>query len=223
MKKLIVFLGIISLVGCQKTGESTWENMKTAGRYMNRGIDSLCGKEYDSCALASEEDFLGPKEDQFIPLSEKDLKVKYRSDMAVSQPKLQPGEKGSGLPAMHKFSDPSKNIANIFQKMHFETDDHVVRKQDDLINIQKISQYLKKNPNMYLSVQGHCDERASAAYNMALGTRRSNHVRVLLIKNGVDFNRIYTVSHGKEKPIAMGHNSVDWIENRRAEFKVFQR
>jgi peptidoglycan-associated lipoprotein len=91
------------------------------------------------------------------------------------------------------------------------------------LSIQKIATYLKKNPSIYLNIEGHCDERASAAYNMALGLRRANHVRVLLIKQGIDFNRIYTVSHGKEKPKSLGHAEEALSQNRRAEFKIYKR
>ena len=113
--------------------------------------------------------------------------------------------------------------ASIFKMINFETDEHIVREKKDLLSVQNIANYMKKNPNAYLIIEGHCDERASAAYNMALGTRRANHVRVLLIRQGINFNRIYTVSHGKEKPLALGHAPQDWQENRRSEFKIYQR
>ena len=58
---------------------------------------------------------------------------------------------------------------------------------------------------------------------MALGTRRANHIRVLLIKQGVDFNRIYTVSYGKEKPLANGSSREELKQNRRAEFKIYKK
>lgn len=72
-------------------------------------------------------------------------------------------------------------------------------------------------------VEGHTDERAPAGYNVALGMRRANHIRALLVKNGIDPNRVYTVSHGKEQPIAAGHSPEDWKVNRRAEFKIFEK
>jgi peptidoglycan-associated lipoprotein len=87
----------------------------------------------------------------------------------------------------------------------------------------EIASYMKKNPNVYLLVTGHCDERASAGYNLALGMRRSNYIRSLLVKNGVDLNRIYTVSRGKEEPVSMGHSPEDWKQNRRAEFKIYEK
>ena len=82
---------------------------------------------------------------------------------------------------------------------------------------------MKKNPNVYIFVSGHCDERASEAYNLALGTRRANTLRSLLVKKGVNPNHIYTISFGKEMPVDLGHTAEAWSKNRRVEFKIFQK
>jgi peptidoglycan-associated lipoprotein len=219
-RTLLILCSLILLVGCSKNG--TWEDMKTAGRYLNRGIDHLCGKPYDSKLIEKEEDFYGPNNGDFIPLNDHDLKGKISSaDLAVAQPKFSPGE--NGVPTMDAFQSPSKELSEIFKTIHFETDEHVVRNHEDLLSINKIAAYLKEHANTYICISGHCDERQSAAYNMALGTRRANHIRVLLVKQGVDYNRIYTISYGKEKPIALGHSQDDWLQNRRAEFKVVEK
>jgi len=229
MKKTPAFLllcatMIVLSTGCQRSSSQTWEDMKTAGRYIGRSMDTIFGKNYDSCLLENENEFMGPEDEEFIALSDKDLRMQYRStDTAISQPKHSLGEKGSGIPGIDRFQDPSARLNSIFKRIHFETDDHIIRNHEDLVCIQKISNYLKKNPSAYLCIEGHCDERASAAYNMALGTRRANHVRVLLIKQGVDFNRIYTISHGKEKPSSLGHTTEDWRQNRRAQFKIYHK
>ncbi len=218
---MIVGLGFSVFTGCQKTGD-TWDNVKTAGRYLNRSIDALIGKDYDSQMLSDSGDFRGPGNEEFVPLMDEDLKTQFRTtDMAIAQPKHAPGE--HGIPAMYQFKEPSGQLNSIFRNMNFDTDDHVLRNHEDLVLIQKISEYMKKHPNAYLSVEGHTDERASAAYNMALGTRRANHIRVLLIKNGVDFNRIYTISYGKEKPAAHGHAEDAWRENRRVQYKLYHK
>ncbi|MBI3236675.1 MAG: OmpA family protein, partial [Chlamydiales bacterium] len=86
-----------------------------------------------------------------------------------------------------------------------------------------MASYLKAHPNVYLFVTGHCDERGPEAYNLALGTRRANYVRGYLVKNGVDANRIHTVSYGKEKPCDLRHNAEGWSKNRRAEFKIYEK
>jgi peptidoglycan-associated lipoprotein len=224
MKKIIFFIPIACLliVGCKNSSNQAWENIKTAGSYLNRGIDSLCGKYTDSRLLSSEEEFLGPMDAEYIPLDEKDLKTLFaKSEGNSPQPKLLPGDKK--VPGINSFQTPKGRLSSIFKRIHFQTDDHVIKKHDDLIVVSKIANYLKKNPKTYLTIEGHCDERASAGYNMALGARRANHVRVLLIKQGVDFNRIYSISHGKERPLVLGHGEDSWKSNRRVEFKVSKK
>jgi len=222
MKKIIHLAFILSLLiftSCERSN-STWENVKTAGRYLQKGIDSLWGKDYNSYWVQNEDDFLGPDNDDFIPLNEKDLKnSSIIADKAIGQPKESLGSAAFGFA---NFKSPT-SLSHIFKTVHFQTDDHVIREKDDLITIQKIANYLKKHPRTYLCIEGHCDERASAAYNMALGTRRSNHLRVLLIKQGIDFNRLYTISYGKENPVALGHNIQDWKINRRGDFKIYEK
>jgi peptidoglycan-associated lipoprotein len=206
---------------CHNSGQS-WEDVKTAGRYMQRGVDALWGKDYESRMLTSDEEFIGPYDGEFIPLSDSDLKGALAgSDTAIPQPRGIPGQKG--IPALDKFYFPPDALRNVFQTVHFETDEHVLRDKMEVQAIAQTASYLKKNPNVFIIVSGHCDERASASYNMALGMRRANYIRGLLVKNGVDLNRIYTVSRGKEEPVVMGHSLDEWKLNRRAEFKIYEK
>lgn len=222
MKRLLSLIVVslfacLFMASCQRTSSQTWDNMKTADNYFNRGYD-------DSRLVNDSRDFVGPADADFIPLNDKELKTQFAiSDRAIPQPRYSPGDKGSPIGSIGDFRKAEGALASLFKNLHFDTDDHVLRSKDDLMLLQQIAQYMKKNPKVYLTVEGHCDERASAAYNMALGARRANHVRVLLIKNGIDFNRIYTISHGKEKPVALGHSSDDWHTNRRVEFKVYAK
>jgi len=217
-------LGILCLLvlaaGCSKSNQ-TWEDVKTAGNYMQRGVDSLWGKDYESKMLASEAEFIGPYSDEFIPLSAADLKASFGTDMALPQPKGIPGQ--DGMPELSSFYAPANALKSLFQAVHFETDDFIVRGREEMHALAQIASYMKKHPNVYVVVRGHCDERASASYNMSLGLRRANYIRTLLVKNGVDLNRIYTVSRGKEEPLAEGHGPDDWKVNRRAEFKIYER
>lgn len=218
-----IFLWTTALIfsaSCARNSNQTWEDVKTAGRYMQRGVDALWGKDYESRMLTSDEEFVGPYDDDFIPLNDLDLKsLSQNSDSALPQPRGIPGEKG--VPSLDRFYVPSDSLG--FRILHFETDEHILREKADMQTLQQIAAYLKKNPDAYLLVEGHTDERASASYNLALGIRRANYVRALLVKNGVDLNRIYTVSRGKEQPAAFGHSPDDWKQNRRAEFKLFER
>jgi peptidoglycan-associated lipoprotein len=70
-------------------------------------------------------------------------------------------------------------------------------------------------------IEGHCDERGSREYNLALGERRALAVRAYLVGLGIDATRLQTKSYGEEQPVAMGHDESSWSRNRRAEFVLF--
>ena len=201
---------------CARNSSQTWEDVKTAGRYMQRGVDTLWGKDYESRMLTSDEEFVGPYDDDFIPLNVSDLKG-ISADAALPQPKGIPGERG--IPALSQFYAPSER----FNLVHFETDEHILREKSDVQAVQQIASWLKAHPSALLLIEGNTDERASAGYNMALGMRRANFIRTMLVRQGVDLNRIYTSSHGKEMPIVLDHTPEAWKQNRRAEFKIFER
>lgn len=76
--------------------------------------------------------------------------------------------------------------------------------------------WLRRNPSFSLLIEGHCDERGTEQYNLALGERRANTARDYLIILGVDEERIRTISYGEEHPFAPGHNEAAWAQNRRA-------
>jgi peptidoglycan-associated lipoprotein len=220
MFRFIFLLSV--LVTVTSCSHNNWEDMKTAGRYMQKSVDSILGKEYESRMLASSDDFYGPYDDDFIPLKDTDIRNQYAAmDTALPQPKAIPGQ--FGLPSLNNFYAPPEALRSLFCAVHFETDEHVIRDKKEISRMLDLANYLKKNPNTYLMVEGHTDERASASYNQALGMRRANFVRSFLVKHGVDLNQIYTVSRGKEQPIALGHTADDWRQNRRSEFKIYQK
>jgi|SRR5271169_675251 len=80
--------------------------------------------------------------------------------------------------------------------------------------------WLKKYASVQFTIEGHCDERGTAQYNLALGDRRANASKEYLVSLGVDASRIKTVSYGKERPFATGHDEDSWQKNRRAHFVV---
>ncbi len=218
----ICAVALLPMAGCMRSSTQTWEDLKTAGRYMHRGVDAMFGKDYESRLLTSDEEFVGPYDDEFIPLKDSDLRNAYAGlDTALPQPKGIPGQKG--VPSLSEFYAPPDLLQVYFRPVHFDTDAHIPKDKHELEALIQLSVYLKQNPNILLYVEGHCDERASASYNVALGMRRANFVRLFLVKQGVDLNRIYTVSRGKEQPLALGHTLNDWQLNRRSEFKIYEK
>ena len=87
--------------------------------------------------------------------------------------------------------------------------------------IRSLANALKSNNSSKITIEGHCDERGTREYNLALGERRANSVKDLLILNGVNSKRIRTVSYGEEKPAVSGSNESAWSKNRRAIVKVY--
>src|SRR5437588_4123854 len=82
--------------------------------------------------------------------------------------------------------------------------------------LQTSASWLKKNPQYNLLIEGHCDERGTEQYNLALGDRRANTAKEYLATLGVDAARIRTVSYGEERPFDPGHDESAWAKNRRA-------
>jgi peptidoglycan-associated lipoprotein len=104
-----------------------------------------------------------------------------------------------------------------FADVSFDFDKSEV-KGDGRKTCQIVADYLKKNPKAKLQIEGHCDERGTAEYNMALGERRATAVMTYLVSLGVPKAVLSTVSFGKEKPLDPGHNEGAWAKNRRAHF-----
>ena len=82
--------------------------------------------------------------------------------------------------------------------------------------LEKQIAWLKKYGGVKVVVEGHCDERGTREYNLALGERRANAVKDFLVAMGISPNRVKVISYGKERPAALGHNEASWKQNRRA-------
>jgi peptidoglycan-associated lipoprotein len=83
--------------------------------------------------------------------------------------------------------------------------------------LQKQSQWLRQYPQFTITIEGHADERGTREYNIALGARRATTVRNFLAQNGVQANRVRTISYGKERPVAICNDISCWSQNRRAQ------
>ena len=104
-----------------------------------------------------------------------------------------------------------------FDDVRFDFDKSEV-KEDGRKTSQVVAAFLKKNPKAKIQIEGHCDERGTSEYNMALGERRAAAVMNYLVSLGVSKGALSTVSFGKEKPLDPGHDEGAWAKNRRAHF-----
>jgi peptidoglycan-associated lipoprotein len=93
-------------------------------------------------------------------------------------------------------------------------------KADARDTLKENAEYLKNNADLNVLIEGHCDERGTIEYNLALGQRRAMAVRDYYISLGIAASRLGTISYGAEKPFDNGHSEAAWSKNRRAETKV---
>jgi peptidoglycan-associated lipoprotein len=103
------------------------------------------------------------------------------------------------------------------QDVLFDFDRSFIR-PDARTVLQAKAEYMKANPGLRVVIEGHCDERGSRAYNLALGDRRAKAAKRYLIQLGVSADRMKTISYGKNRPLCTGHNEACWQKNRRAHF-----
>lgn len=114
------------------------------------------------------------------------------------------------------------NRKGYVKDVFFDFDEDAIR-ADMRDILEANSSWLKKYPSVRIRVEGHCDERGTAQYNMALGERRAAQVKNFLVRLGVEEGRIETVSFGKEKPFATGTGESVWSQNRRGHFVVIAK
>ena len=109
----------------------------------------------------------------------------------------------------------------LFQAVYFDYDSSTV-KPSERSKIEEVASKLGGMEGASVIVEGHCDERGSAEYNLALGERRALAIRAYLVGLGVAAERVQTKSFGEENPVAMGHGEDSWHLNRRGEFVLIQ-
>ena len=99
--------------------------------------------------------------------------------------------------------------------IYFETDRYNID-NEDVAALTTQAQWMLRYPDKRATIEGHCDERGTREYNLALGERRANAAKSYLASLGVDASRLSTVSYGKERPAALGSDEDSWARNRRA-------
>jgi peptidoglycan-associated lipoprotein len=227
MNKKVISLLSLALLGftftsCHRTRAQVWEDTKTASRYMNKGIGSFFGRHVNNHEIANAPRW--KEEPEFMPLSD-DSRYQSSNSSMNEYPiaKESPGDPGSSIPGIDAFSSPMGALAKLFSNIHFETDHYTVHGTEAISTLHEIADYLIKHPQTYVFVEGHADERGPASYNLALGSKRSNSVRSFLIDKGVSPNQLFSISYGKERPLVEAKDESGWFENRRAQFKIYER
>jgi peptidoglycan-associated lipoprotein len=130
---------------------------------------------------------------------------------------------GEDIPLTEQPSDTIyiEPLSTEFADIYFEFDKYNIRPMDER-KLQGIASWLEEYTDVRVLIEGHCDERGTNEYNMALGEQRALAARRFLIGLGISGSRINTISYGEERPVDSGHSESAWAKNRRAHFAVSQ-
>ncbi len=143
--------------------------------------------------------------------AERDRQARAEADRIARQ------READSIAALARGSEEVRNT--LAGMIHFDLDKSNVRSDDMGMLDQKVA-ILQANPNLRIRIGGHCDERGSDEYNLALGNRRAQSAKQYLVSHGIDASRIETQSWGEERPLVNGHDESAWSQNRRDEFEV---
>ena len=116
-----------------------------------------------------------------------------------------------------EFLEKAKTFEN--QDVYFDYDAYTLSEPAKKVLDEKIA-FLKQYPKVKVTVEGHCDERGTTEYNMALGERRANAAQQYILNSGLQTQKLTTISYGKERPITTGHDEASYAKNRRAHFAL---
>jgi peptidoglycan-associated lipoprotein len=128
---------------------------------------------------------------------------------------------GTGLPELSA-EDYVFNKDSGLKAVYFDYDSYALR-PDALDTLRADVDILKQYPGVIVQIEGHCDERGTQEYNMALGDKRAQTTREQLVRLGISGDRMITISYGEEAPADPGHDEAAWTKNRRCEFARGQK
>ena len=149
---------------------------------------------------------------------------KYIAETKVDMPSLKDASCEKPAPPIVKKEVPKvvpRPKTVVLNDIYFAFDRYDIRPKDAEI-LRKNLEWFKANPGKKVLIEGHCDERGTIEYNLALGQKRAEAARTYLIKLGVNPELLETISYGKERPFDPGHNPKAWAKNRRAHFSVIE-
>src|SRR3972149_2391439 len=177
---------------------------------VNRDQSSLQRSE-EAARLEREREAREAKEKELARLREEELKKPTGGELEKTLvTKKEPGIEGEVFET------------KLLKDVHFDFDKYDIRRVDEAV-LKESAGLLKNNPKMKIQIEGHCDERGTVEYNLALGERRANNTKKFLVFLGIPSDRISTISFGKERPFDKGHHEEAWAKNRRAHIVVLSK
>jgi len=194
--------------GIQESDAAFGGGFETSGP---EAIDEIDVVEVPSTNNTSEPLPFGLDEPEQVEEVVEDTQVMTMQDEVFVAPEAEPLQEARVL---QNFKDERQ-----LQDIHFEYDRDKLDSQTKTI-LRANADWLKKNPNARVEIQGHADERGTNNYNLGLGERRALQTKKYMVTLGIDESRLYTISYGEEKPFCFDSNENCWWENRRAHFTV---
>lgn len=146
-----------------------------------------------------------------------------KKDVKADEPVINPTEGGTA-PGGESVGTSGAGEAgqSDLQIVHFDFDSYAIT-ADNRDILKSNADWLKTNATATVQIEGHCDERGTTEYNLALGERRANAVKNYMIKLGIKKARLSTISYGSERPVDPGHDETAWAKNRRAAFVLLSK
>lgn len=144
-----------------------------------------------------------------------------KKDVKTEEPLMNPSDLGDSSAAGGSGA-VGTTASSELQTVYFDYDSSNIR-SDAREALKANANWLKSNRSVNVQIAGHCDERGTTEYNIALGQRRANATRDYLSRQGVDKSRMSTISYGEEQPSDSGHDEMSWAKNRRSEFIIVSR
>lgn len=192
---VIVFLSTILLAGCGRQAGSVAPEPPADMATTGEAEAGMAGEMGEG--MLSEDDMLAE-----------------RAMVAEEQARQAEALRQAEMTAMAK-------AAFVNEDVHFAFDSSFLDAEAERILAQKAA-WLQDNADASVQIEGHCDERGTSAYNLALGERRANAVQQYLTVLGIGADRLSTISYGEEQPLDPGHDEAAWSRNRRAHFVINQ-
>jgi len=172
-----------------------------------------CAKHKDVSTTAGEEQAEAAEqaqqtgEEAATGISEEELAAQQRAEAEAEKRRRQAEEERA---ARQEF---------VNENVYFGFDDSSLTRKARQILAEK-AEWLRKHPDIEVVIEGHCDERGTKEYNMALGQRRAQSIKNYLVNAGIDSDRLETISYGEERPVDPRHNEMAWAKNRRGVFRI---
>jgi peptidoglycan-associated lipoprotein len=152
---------------------------------------------------------IGTDADQYDAARQKAMAEEEARRRALEEQRLMEEQKRQAL------SQQQQQI--IDEDIYFDFDQSVIRADAQEV-LRKKAEFLRSNSGVSVVIEGHCDERGTAEYNLALGERRALAAKAFLMNLGISSSRLSTISYGEERPVDPGSNEEAWARNRRAHF-----